>query len=186
MNDDIQISRADTLQQFGEEIDSIEDELLESCESPIEKRFGVTLIRKYFLCVRHLPELMPPRIPVIPFYDNLCGVQAKHWHSLADRFYIFPQAIIADYRVDFCVFMLESKRGDSIESWRSKPIAIECDGHDFHERTKGQAIRDRKRDRELQRLGFHVMRFTGAEIHHDALKCCHEVYDAIVDDFARR
>lgn len=43
-------------------------------------------------------------------------------------------------------------------------VAIECDGHEFHERTTGQAQRDKKRDRDLQSIGWHVARFTGSEI----------------------
>ena len=33
---------------------------------------------------------------------------------------------------------------------------MECDGHDFHERTKEQASSDKKRDRSLQAAGFLV------------------------------
>jgi very-short-patch-repair endonuclease len=58
-------------------------------------------------------------------------------------------------------------------------IAIECDGHDFHERTKEQAEHDRSRDRALGKAGWLVLRFTGREIHRDALKCAEEVLEAV-------
>lgn len=58
-------------------------------------------------------------------------------------------------------------------------LAIECDGHDFHERTKEQAERDRSRDRALSKAGWLVLRFTGREIYRDALKCAEEVLDAV-------
>lgn len=54
-------------------------------------------------------------------------------------------------------------------------IAIECDGHDYHERTKEQAKHDKQRDRDLQLAGWHVLRFTGSEIHNNPLKCVREV-----------
>jgi very-short-patch-repair endonuclease len=54
-------------------------------------------------------------------------------------------------------------------------IAVECDGHDFDERSKEQAAKDKSRDRELAGMGIQVMRFTGSEIHRDAAKCVHEV-----------
>lgn len=41
---------------------------------------------------------------------------------------------------------------------------VECDGHNYHERTSEQAKRDRKRDRDLTSQGFTVVRFTGSEI----------------------
>lgn len=52
---------------------------------------------------------------------------------------------------------------------------VECDGHDFHERTKEQAKRDRSRDRAFQSAGIPVFRFTGSEIYADSLKCAREV-----------
>lgn len=45
-----------------------------------------------------------------------------------------------------------------------KKICIYADGHTYHERTEKQALRDRSIDRELQSLGFVVLRFTGKEI----------------------
>lgn len=44
-------------------------------------------------------------------------------------------------------------------------LVVECDGHDFHERTKAQARRDRSRDRRLQAAHYMIFRFTGSEIH---------------------
>ncbi|KAA0117930.1 DUF559 domain-containing protein [Methylobacterium sp. P1-11] len=52
---------------------------------------------------------------------------------------------------------------------------VECDGHEFHERTKEQAQRDRSRDRRLQEAGYRVFRFTGSEIYRDPLGCAREV-----------
>jgi len=75
---------------------------------------------------------------------------------------VSPQHVIGKYRVDF---LLE---GDGRHLFGTKnilsQIVIECDGHDFHEKTKDQATRDKKRDRELQSLGFKVFRFSGSEI----------------------
>jgi very-short-patch-repair endonuclease len=51
---------------------------------------------------------------------------------------------------------------------------VECDGHDFHERTKEQAASDKARDRALQALGMRVLRFTGSEIWSDPLVCARE------------
>lgn len=54
-------------------------------------------------------------------------------------------------------------------------LAIEVDGHDFHERTKAQAQRDRSRDRALIAAGWTVLRFTGSEVHYNASGCVAEV-----------
>ncbi len=72
------------------------------------------------------------------------------------------------YRLDFAVFNDKTNR----------KIAVEVDGHDFHERTKEQASKDRARDRELQRRGWQVFRFTGSDVYRSAHKCASEVVEA--------
>jgi hypothetical protein len=46
----------------------------------------------------------------------------------------------------------------------NKKICIYTDGHTYHERTEYQAVRDRSIDRELQNLGYTVLRYTTSEI----------------------
>jgi len=52
---------------------------------------------------------------------------------------------------------------------------VECDGHDFHEKTKQQVTKDNRRERELQIAGWHVFRFSGSEIWNHALRCCKDI-----------
>ena len=74
-----------------------------------------------------------------------------------------------NYRVDF-MFSVVSKSG------LTKKLVVECDGHNYHERTKEQAAADRSRDRSLQELGYTVYRFTGSELHRDAFACARQVF----------
>lgn len=46
-------------------------------------------------------------------------------------------------------------------------VAIELDGHDFHERTQEQVTRRNYRDRRLQEHGWTVLHFSGSEFHRD-------------------
>lgn len=69
----------------------------------------------------------------------------------------------SNYRLDFAV------------APESHKVAIEVDGHDFHERTKEQAARDKARDRALQADGWKVLRFTGSEVWNDPHRCALEV-----------
>lgn len=71
------------------------------------------------------------------------------------------------FRVDFVV---AAKTGGKHVS-----LVVECDGHDFHEKTKEQARRDKKRDRALMLAGYGVVHFTGSEIWADPRKCAMEV-----------
>lgn len=54
-------------------------------------------------------------------------------------------------------------------------FAIEVDDHEFHEKTKEQAQRDKSRDRTLTAVGWTVLRFTGREVWRDADSCASEV-----------
>lgn len=61
-------------------------------------------------------------------------------------------------------------------------LAIELDGHDFHERTKEQAARDKSRDRLLQFHGWKAVRFTGSEIFRGAAACVAEAETLLTSD----
>lgn len=73
-------------------------------------------------------------------------------------FYDFPENIDAKNILTLPDFYIEE--GEI-------KLCIYADGHTYHERTEYQAQRDRNIDRELQRLGFKVLRFTGSEIRKD-------------------
>jgi very-short-patch-repair endonuclease len=62
------------------------------------------------------------------------------------------------YRVDFLIHMIDQKTKQELN------IIIECDGHDFHEKTKEQAQKDKQRDRDCTTAGYIVLRYTGSEI----------------------
>jgi len=78
------------------------------------------------------------------------------------------QVPINGHRVDY-LFTVISDNGPVSH------LIVECDGHDFHERTKDQAKRDRSLDRAYQEGGYTVFRFTGSEIYRDAFACARQV-----------
>jgi very-short-patch-repair endonuclease len=80
------------------------------------------------------------------------------------------QIQVGAYRLDFCIASPSLEHFDTV----AHLLAVECDGHDFHERTKQQAARDKSRDRALLDHGIATIRFTGSEIWRDALKCANE------------
>ena len=91
-------------------------------------------------------------------------------HAVSDMVRVMPQVQMKSGHIaDFVV----SKR-----SWSSRVIAdviVECDGHEFHEKTKEQVERDKKRDRTLLAEGFNVLRFSGREVWRDPFECADEV-----------
>lgn len=93
---------------------------------------------------------------------------------------IQPQVTVGSYRADLYL------QAFSIDNWGHKAkitcqwlrLAIECDGHDFHEKTKDQARRDKRRDRWFQTHGITVLRFAGSEIWESPASCVDQVHDA--------
>ena len=94
---------------------------------------------------------------------------------VADDYFITSQDVIEcgekEYRVDFFIAVLKNKKDYG--------FVVECDGHDFHEKTKEQAKRDKQRDRDLAAKGHLVIRFTGSEIFKDPERCAREVVKII-------
>ena len=115
------------------------------------------------------------------FLDNFCALATNYGFDLASRsktnqgtIFIWPQKQFGErYRADFMI---------SYPFFGAEYTAIvECDGHNFHEKTKAQAARDKRRDRVCQRLGYKLFRFTGSELHGDPNGCAFEVLDAIME-----
>jgi very-short-patch-repair endonuclease len=86
---------------------------------------------------------------------------------------IVPQRQISDYRVDFAVHAEEIR------------LVVEVDGHEFHEKTKEQAARDKRRDRDLQQQGWAVFHFTGSEVWNDPFGCCETINQFIQREVAK-
>lgn len=80
-----------------------------------------------------------------------------------------PQVQLPFGRVDFVVW------AEEIATRQYRRLIVECDGHDYHERTKEQAAKDRSRDREAVLAGYDVFRFTGSELWRDPWGCAEKV-----------
>ena len=113
--------------------------------------------------------------------EQLMGIALVHAFRDSEATMIQPQVGLAvgkkEYRMDFLIDRIDcfDERHFPIET----SIAVECDGHAFHEKTKEQAARDKSRDRAIQSKGIYVMRFTGSEINKDPMKCALEVRAAM-------
>lgn len=130
---------------------------IDDCQSPIEKAFSLYFNRYINLSVfgRGISEVFE------------CTNQAPI--NIEDK----------NYRVDFLVEYANQKTS------YAQQFVIECDGHDFHEKTKEQAANDRQRERKLIQQGFIVIRFTGSEIYNAPAKCAREAL-RIIENVIKR
>lgn len=148
-----------------EEIDRLvnnyKDELycsLYECESPIEQLMAI----------------------------NLCLIEKKFCGFLnnIDFIGLEPQVNISvdnkNYRIDFLIeiaFKYNEKHEDLIS------IVIECDGYDFHQKTKEQVEKDYEKERLLQMNGYYVLRFSGSEIYNNLFNCRQIIIDFIYSKY---
>jgi very-short-patch-repair endonuclease len=141
--------------------------VLPYCESDIERLFAMRLYTSLFASIYSSKFFSCRQVPWRETYVNL--EEWVRWLRIKTTdigiVSVFMQAPIGDYRVDFLLAGLVETTG-SIH-W----LVVECDGHDFHEKTKEQVARDRARDRFITEQGLPIMRFTGREIWADPEAC---------------
>lgn len=129
---------------------------IKKCESPIEELFYIEWI-----------------------YYNPYG---KENMPGGYGYYIVPQYNIDDkYRVDFLISYATSGEwwfGNKRENpEKNRSIIIELDSHLWHGATPEQFSKEKERERELQKDGWHVMRFSGREIYKNVEKCVLEIME---------
>ncbi len=91
---------------------------------------------------------------------------------------IAADVVAVGYRADLVVECRVHRSMAEIAAPPSVQVIVECDGHEWHERTPQQAARDRARDREIVRkLDVPIIRFAGTEISRDPDGCAVEVIE---------
>jgi very-short-patch-repair endonuclease len=130
------------------------------CESPIETAFLDALFK--WAPMHGMPVVYEPN----DLFEATKGQAPSQGLVIEPQFKI---ALSKAYRVDF--MLMTQSRLDR----KTRKLIVECDGHDYHERTKEQARKDKSRDREMTAAGYTIMRFTGSEIHKSADDCADQV-----------
>ena len=101
------------------------------------------------------------------FLEAFDAIRTKNIHTMYD-YWLYPQVEIGNYRADF-----------ELINHKDKKIIVECDGHEFHQKSKQQVEKDNQRERDLKKLGYEVVRFSGSEIFKDAEKCVEDLLDIL-------
>lgn len=122
------------------------------CESPIEQLLALELER---IGLENIYNFNP--------FIDVIGIQKQQEIKGKNK----------KYRVDFLIPVVYKNQ-------ENKCFVIECDGYEFHQKTKKQVEEDNKRQRELQKLGYEVIRFSGTEIYHKPYQCAMEIKNIIM------
>lgn len=152
------------------------DAVLAKCESPIEQLFLACMVYlgwefsvdrtqwESFLSQLRTRGLSAGKIPSILIHPDagwMCAIQ--------------PTFDIRGRKTRFDFAFL------SYGGW----FAVELDGHEFHEKTKSQAQRDKSRDRRSAAEGWITLRFTGSEVFADPDACLSELHEQFGAHFDR-
>ena len=127
-------------------------EAIIDCESPIEQLLAIEMER---VGLKNI-NLYNPYIDIIDIekqIDIKCGKNK--------------------YRVDFQIPVIYKNQENIM-------FVIECDGYEFHQKTKQQVEYDNKRQRDLQEAGYEIIKFSGTEIWHRPYRCACEIKNIIL------
>jgi len=88
------------------------------------------------------------------------------------------------YRLDFALMP------ESPLCYRARPlgvaipmVAVELDGHDFHEKTREQVTYRNQRDRDLIAAGWKVIHFSGSEMNRQPDQCVEDAFALALSGF---
>jgi hypothetical protein len=144
------------------------DEILKLCKSPIEEMFIKALSANVpdLRLIKYPGEIMQAEIKggcmyVIPQWGINCCCEYN---------YIVDFYLIYYYGVPDFQNRVISRDGVEIPGIVIAEIkaVIECDGHEYHEKTKDQITKNNIRDRRLKCEGYNVFRFSGSELYNNA------------------
>jgi hypothetical protein len=139
-------------------------------------------------CSKHKWNVQSPIEAVFYYWwfalsDHMRSQHSGYWWAL--KWQEKVNVAGRNYRLDFEAWHLDwellwNLRDAGVKVPR---IAIELDGHEFHERTKAQVELRNERDRNLQQAGWIVLHFAGSEVVRDpetavlqAFEACRNVY----------
>jgi hypothetical protein len=151
------MDRADDLRGF-----------LSLCESPVEQILVVALYDKWRAFINTHFNRMQAVFGDYPAYDGIFDIYVELQKPITTS--IFE----ASYRADLFIYLTRFWTNGNTPVWAK--TVVEIDGHDFHDRTKEQASRDRQRDRYLTLDGYTVIRFTGSDVYNDPYQCAEEIH----------
>lgn len=161
MDNKINEYRKELLEDFSSKL----NDFVGITQSPIEELFLLAFLSR---CEQFVFDLA--------CYDAFGYLKMATASMYGETIYIIPQEEIAEYRVDFLIVMVKN----------GTRFVVECDGHDFHEKTKEQAAKDKSRERKLLKMGYKVVRFSGSEIYQNPKKCANEFEDLIIEELKKK
>lgn len=139
---------------------------IEYIKSPIEQIFFVA-----FLTVLHQnltrESLGIDITPLGQHEQNIDGYDYVHDFA----FYIDVYNLRNKFKMKDYIFM--------------SSVTVECDGHDYHNKTKRQVSNGNKRSNAMQQNGLTVIHFSGSDLFRYPYQCAEEAYCVIIKKYKK-
>lgn len=137
-------------------------------ESPMEKKFMLAMLGEIIEKKDFENHLW--NNPIVIWTNEILDLYPEDYAGKDKSIVIFINPNIEKYRPDILITNAKKK------------IIFEIDGFEFHN-TKAQLVKDKKRERELNKMDCKVYRFSGTEIHQDERKVAREALEIIYKEF---
>lgn len=96
------------------------------------------------------------------------------------KLYFEPQVEIQTKNKKYIVdFYIESDSCINKFIKKDFKLIIECDGYNFHQKTKKQVDYDNQREYDLKMEKYEILRFSGSKIYNEPIKCAEEILEYI-------
>lgn len=146
------------------------------------------LLMMLFLKNRYYPEFWNDdeiKSPIEQIFVTALEIYCEYENK--QKIFLFPQKEVdcngKKYYLDFEFnaedYLTYLTFGEEIENKNFK-LDIECDGYEFHQKTKEQVQHDNEREYDLKIAGYEVLRFSGTQIFNNPLKCAEDTYNYIL------
>lgn len=169
---------------FNETLTKIFGEDYKNLPDGVKEILNNELFLKAELILSEVKEIKSPieQIFLTKFNCELSGIEAElnsfmHWkheelfkHCNLSIGEPIPQFKIDNYRVDFMIPITITVKNREIV----RKIVIECDGYEYHYSTPEIILKDKKRQKYIEKKGYKVLRFLGKEIVEDIDNCINE------------
>lgn len=132
----------------------------EMIKSPIEQIF-LTAFNIY--CAENAMDNIHDYIYLCPQYEIICN----------------NKRYFADFLYESDDFLNENFFDNNIKN-KDLKLIIECDGYEFHQKTKEQVQKDNEREYNLKMAGYEILRFSGTQIYNNPFKCAEDTYNYII------
>ena len=161
------------------------------------KKFSTPLITENFLSLpRKAQEMFFDYLEKVdvsglsygPFH--VCGFDYKVCKSPIEVIFAFAFDILKVKIFENGLFELEPQAeimcndkkyiADFLFDGGNFKLVIECDGHEFHKKTKAQVEKDNNREYDMKLSGYDVIRLSGSQIYNEPWTCAEKIYDYII------